>query len=222
MGKIINEIGNKYGKLTVIDYAGIKDHYAYWLCQCDCGNQVLHRGYFLRKGIVKSCGCESHIKNEKGKIYDKLTVIGYDGLDKQGNAMWKCQCECGNIISVRGYKLRNGWTRSCGCLTSIGNNKISCYLNEHHISFISEYSFKDLVSPKGNPLKFDFAIFKDDNLYCLIEYQGEQHYIDGIDFGRLQRETTDILKQQYCIKNNIQLFEIRYDESIEERLEQIL
>jgi len=43
--------------------------------------------------------------------------------------------------------------------------------------------------------------------------------MDGINFGRLQRETTDTLKRQYCIKNNIQLFEIRYDESIEERLE---
>ena len=223
MGKVINEIGNRYGKLTVVEYDGVKDHYAYWKCQCDCGKYVSHRGYFLRKGIVTSCGCESHTKNEKGNTYGKLTVIDYDGLDKQGNAKWKCQCECGTIISVRGYKLRNGWTKSCGCLNSVGNSKINSYLREHNINFVSEYSFNNLRSPNGGLLKFDFAIFDDNNsLQYLIEYQGEQHYINNQEFGRQQREITDNIKKEYCKENNLLLYEIKYNESIEERLNEIL
>lgn len=34
---------------------------------------------------------------------------------KNKNAYWKCQCDCGNITTVDGCRLRKGATRSCGC-----------------------------------------------------------------------------------------------------------
>ena len=40
-----------------------------------------------------------------------------------------------------------------------------------------EYSFKDLVSLTGRPLRFDFAVFDDEGeIDFLIEFQGKQHY----------------------------------------------
>ena len=54
---IKNEIGNVYGKLTVIDFACIKNTKAHWLCQCECGNTVVTSGNALRNGSVHSCGC---------------------------------------------------------------------------------------------------------------------------------------------------------------------
>ena len=30
--------------------------------------------------------------------------------------MWKCECDCGNIVYVEKYKLATGHTLSCGCL----------------------------------------------------------------------------------------------------------
>ena len=30
--------------------------------------------------------------------------------------MWECQCDCGNIVYVNGTSLKNGNTKSCGCL----------------------------------------------------------------------------------------------------------
>lgn len=55
---LINEIGNRYGKLTVIEYAG-RDKWsnALWKCKCDCGNETIVAGITLRVGEVKSCGC---------------------------------------------------------------------------------------------------------------------------------------------------------------------
>lgn len=44
-----------------------------------------------------------------------LTVIDEAPNDKSGNAMWKCQCECGTIIIAKGSHLRSGNTTSCGC-----------------------------------------------------------------------------------------------------------
>lgn len=47
--------------------------------------------------------------------FNRLKVIEFDR--QEGNRFyWKCQCECGKIVSVNGAKLRNGHTKSCGCL----------------------------------------------------------------------------------------------------------
>lgn len=55
---LINEIGNRYGKLEVIEYAGRdKRSNALWKCKCDCGNETIVAGIILRSGEVKSCGC---------------------------------------------------------------------------------------------------------------------------------------------------------------------
>lgn len=58
------------------------------------------------------------IKNEIGNTYNKLTVIKRGPNDAQGNAQWYCQCSCGNpnLVLARGYALRNGKKKSCGCL----------------------------------------------------------------------------------------------------------
>ena len=42
---------------------------------------------------------------------------------------------------------------------SRGEVKIHEILEEAGLKFIEEYSFKDLASPNGRPLRFDFVIF---------------------------------------------------------------
>lgn len=56
------------------------------------------------------------MKDETGKRYGKLTVIKYDHTDPKGGAYWLCKCDCGCTTVVKGNRLRNGKTRSCGCL----------------------------------------------------------------------------------------------------------
>jgi len=53
-----NEIGNRYGRLIVVEQAkNPKGGGAYWLCKCDCGTEVIVLGCNLRRGTTKSCGC---------------------------------------------------------------------------------------------------------------------------------------------------------------------
>lgn len=63
---IKDEVGNKYGLLTVLELDEEKTdnykwsnnkHNAFWKCQCDCGNICSILGIYLRNGDVKSCGC---------------------------------------------------------------------------------------------------------------------------------------------------------------------
>ena len=54
----INELGNRYGKLTVVDLANSDSQgHAYWRCVCDCGNIKICKASSLRKGAILSCGC---------------------------------------------------------------------------------------------------------------------------------------------------------------------
>ena len=50
-----------------------------------------------------------------GKRFGRLTVIEYSGT-KHGQCLWKCVCDCGKVKIVYGNNLRNGVTKSCGCL----------------------------------------------------------------------------------------------------------
>jgi len=46
-----------------------------------------------------------------------LTVVSRSAKNSTQNAaQWDCQCDCGNKTTVIGILLRNGRTKSCGCL----------------------------------------------------------------------------------------------------------
>lgn len=52
-----------------------------------------------------------------GQRFGKLTAVEPAGrYKKTGALMWKCVCDCGKEVIVRGACLRQGNTRSCGCL----------------------------------------------------------------------------------------------------------
>ena len=154
--------------------------------------------------------------NEIGNVYDRLKVIERAGSNAQGRALWKCQCECENIIIVRGADLRNGHTKSCGCSTeSFGSQKIKQLLKDNNIKFISEYTFSDFKSDQGVPYRFDFAIFKDKELYEIIEFDGAQHFSPqkGYYEGQFEKiQLYDKIKNDYCKQKNIKLIRVPYTE----------
>ena len=57
----IDETGNVYGRLTVLEKVSRpedrKKRGIYWLCQCECGNRPVVLGIGLRADNNKSCGC---------------------------------------------------------------------------------------------------------------------------------------------------------------------
>ena len=83
------------------------------------------------------------------------------------------------------------------------------------MNFKEEYSFRDLISSSGRPLRFDFAVFDDNNeLQLVIEYQGIQHYEAKSKFGGKsglrKQQCNDMRKREYCARHNIILIAIPY------------
>ena len=98
---------------------------------------------------------------------------------------------------------------------SRGEIKIEEILEKAGLVYEEEYSFPDLVSSRGVPLRFDFAVFNDEHeLEFLIEYQGIQHYQAKSKFGGYgglhKQQFNDMQKREYCKKHNIILLEIPY------------
>lgn len=57
------------------------------------------------------------LSNLIGKRFGNLVVIDRSLQNsKSGNARWDCICDCGNKTTVIGSHLRNGHTKSCGCI----------------------------------------------------------------------------------------------------------
>lgn len=65
------------------------------------------------------------IKDLTNMKFGRLKVIKYSHSNNDGRAMWLCNCDCGNNnIVVNGKYLRNGDTKSCGCLTTEGMKEL--------------------------------------------------------------------------------------------------
>ena len=98
---------------------------------------------------------------------------------------------------------------------SRGEIKIEEILSEAGLNFVEEYAFPDLISSSGRPLRFDFAVFDDEeNLQFLIEFQGIQHYLPKSKFGGFsglkKQQYNDLRKREYCQRHNIILIAIPY------------
>ena len=64
---VIDMTGKRCGRLLIVERAGktLYGGLALWICQCDCGKEIVTRGSALRRGTVTSCGCyrlEQHFK----------------------------------------------------------------------------------------------------------------------------------------------------------------
>lgn len=223
MPKLIDLTGQRFGRWTVIERAPNHGNRTFWHCRCDCGNEKDVPSNALRYGESKSCGCynnelcatlgKSKFKDLTGQRFGKLTAL-YPAKEKtaKGGYQWICECDCGRLTTVATYSLTGGNTKSCGLCSKIshGEEKIKQLLEENNIYYETQKTFQNCRFPNTNKYaKFDFYV---DNRY-LIEYDGEQHFIDKSDYFRETLDTIqyrDQYKDAWCKENNIPLIRIPY------------
>ena len=89
-----NLIGQRFGMLSVMDFAFVKNNNTYWHCKCDCGNEVDVSVGGLTSGNTRSCGCwhRSHAEDITENIlskysYEYQSQVKFKGLTGIGRAM---------------------------------------------------------------------------------------------------------------------------------------
>lgn len=121
MAKVKNLVGQRFGRLVVQKFAGMRDgHESLWDCVCDCGNMTVVQVSNLRSGSTKSCGCVQReilmqVMDLTGQRFGKLVVRRLIRVHR-GESWWECTCDCGNSKTVKRNSLVRGHTKSCGCL----------------------------------------------------------------------------------------------------------
>ena len=224
--------GQKFGKLKALYPTNkYKNSHILWHCRCDCGKELDVIGASLISGNTKSCGCIKRqvcnfvqLKNNLiGQKFGYLTVLEETNKREYGKIIWKCQCDCGNIVYLNTSRLTSGNDTSCGCKTrSLGENIIRDLLLDNQINFIQEYSEDSL-----NRKRFDFAILDtNQQINRLIEYDGEQHYFTTGGWNnqdQLQKcIKSDSFKNEWAAAHNIPLVRIPYWEKDNITLDMLL
>lgn len=84
MSKVIDLTGQRFGRLTAIEYAG-KDNQmlTLWRCICDCGKEITTRASSLKCGNTQSCGC---LQAENTKV--RATTHGLTGGRSHANRLY--------------------------------------------------------------------------------------------------------------------------------------
>lgn len=156
--------------------------------------------------------------NEKNQIIKEICEKeGYEiikGYEKANINLILKHKECGTISKIRPYHFITTGVR-CTCITeSKGEKVIREWFKENNIKFKEQYRFKDCKGTEKR-LPFDFAIFNNNSLFCLVEFDGIQHFTPK--FGQESFEATkrnDNIKNDYCKQNNIYLIRIKYNRSL--------
>lgn len=113
---MIDMVGKKFGRLTVVEFDRLEKHKTYWKCACDCGLTVVASGNNLRSGNTKSCGCLHREKvAEMGKANTKHGE-GHDNKTRLYTIWCGMRQRCNNeshhawgLYGGKGVKLCDEW-----------------------------------------------------------------------------------------------------------------
>ena len=169
----------------------------------------------------KQCYTNRQTKNInvfKSELYKKninIKLIG-EYINSYTKTLFKCyECEKQCEWSTTPASVLSGH-KSSMCTMSNGVVIIKKFLDNHSIAYTMEQTFEKCKNVY--PLRFDFYL---PEYNCCIEYDGEQHYspvnFHGCsdiksDMSFQQTKFNDIIKNEYCISNNINLLRIPFFE----------
>lgn len=164
--------------------------------------------YILQSNTQKKSQ-EQFIKNVFEKYDNKYIVIG-----EYKNAKTKIEIKCNicdNNWFVKPNSLLSG-SECPNCKIRKGEYLIEEYLKNKSIVYKKQYKFNDCCYKYS--LFFDFAIFDNNKLLCLVEFDGIQHFEPIEHFGGIEKfkinKIRDEIKNSYCFNNNIVLIRISY------------
>ena len=125
-----------FGDWTVIDRVPGTTK---WLCECTCGNKKEVEAKALLSGTSKSCGhATTGLKDLTGQTFGNWKVLRKSPVQIGSRVMWECECQCKNhtIRDLDSYVLRNGISKSCGCLTE--QLRVDTTLEKYGVKYSSQ------------------------------------------------------------------------------------
>lgn len=203
-------LGQKFGKLTVIENMGIDDKgNTLWKCKCDCGGEKITNTHSLSTKHTTSCGClYPKAEDLTGKRFGRLKVVKRvaDTFDKANRRYitWECLCDCGKTTYATTNNL-HGKTTSCGCYLKevAGKQTLKHGFRKTRIYTIYNGMKQRCNNPKtpeynaygGRGIKVCEQWNKPDGLKSFAEWAFENGYKDNLTIERID------VNGDYCPEN---------------------
>lgn len=94
-------------------------------------------------------------------------------MDVHRHSVWKCRCDCGNIVFASSNSLRQGKTQSCGCfrheLTILNNRKV---MTKHGQSASRLYNIWAQMKQRcSNENNKNFRLYGDRGIFVCQEWE---------------------------------------------------
>lgn len=87
--------------------------------------------------------CRDYTGVRFGKLLVTECLVKSQG-DINSRGLWKCICDCGNEVTVKGESLKSRGRNSCGCLRSIAAQRV-CIKRRKYDTFTSNKQYKGHV-----------------------------------------------------------------------------
>lgn len=180
-----------------------------------CGNIFRMRpNSFLRGQKCPKCQHRSYKKTteEFKREVSELTNNEYALVSEYATAKQNITIQhnkCGTQFSLRPNSFLRQGTRCPECSTAVSKGELffETFLKDQKIEYKKQVKFKTCKNKRELP--FDFGLYKNNTLLCLVEIDGKQHFeqSDSIFKSAIAH---DIIKNNYCEMYNIKLFRIPY------------
>lgn len=127
-----------------------------------------------------------------GRKFGRLVAIRASGK-KNGAFVWECMCDCGNTAYIDGRKLKNGHTKSCGCIRKDGTKKPAYSHGQHKTRLYRIWS--NMKTRCGNRHSDNYKFYGGKgikickewlhNFKSFYEWAMENGYKDGLTIDRI-------------------------------------
>lgn len=126
------------------------------------------------------------IKDLTGKQFGKLTALYPLKERKDNRIVWRCRCECNNVVDVKGIYLTTKQTRSCGCLKAdMDNINLREAYDNKRVDGVAKQLFKGKEPRKDSTIgyrgvsEYRTRVSKELRYRAWIQVKGERYYKSG-------------------------------------------
>ncbi len=133
--KLVDLTGQRFGRLTVMEYVGREHHSSCWACLCDCGEVIKSQASALKSGERVSCGCYRSERmatltlkhGERGGEKRKRTSPEYKAWDSIKQRCHNPSDKAWEWYGAKGITVCDRWRESFDAfLTDMGRRPDGC------------------------------------------------------------------------------------------------
>lgn len=116
--------------------------------------------------------------NYLNKKFGRLLVLSFEGQAKNYIALWRCRCECGKEVVVRGPNLANGNSSTCGCVHGV---VVSDPITHEQLLALVRYEawtgkWFRILPGRGCAAGEEVGVFDRSNGYIVVSVEGQRYF----------------------------------------------